>query len=81
MGQVKIDTQSKSVSIPKWLFFNKKIPFSQIKKKAGSIDTSGGSKVFKLTLAGDFGEQEISFDDYESYITFVYEYQKAQMGN
>jgi hypothetical protein len=26
---------------------------------------------------GDFGQQEISFDNYENYATFIYEYQKA----
>ncbi len=79
MGQVKLDVQSKAISIPQWLFFSKKIPLSEIKGKTEQIKLSGGEKVFKLTLTGDFGEQEINFDDYEGYATFIYEYQKAML--
>ncbi|WP_028573781.1 hypothetical protein [Desulfonatronovibrio hydrogenovorans] len=80
MGQVKIDAQSKSISIPQWLFFSKKIPLTQIREKTERIESSGGGKVFRMTLSGDFGSQEISFDNYESYATFIYEYQKAMLG-
>ena len=79
MGQVKLDVQSKAISIPQWLFFSKKIPLSEIKGKTEQIELSGGAKIFKLTLTGDFGEQEINFDDYEGYATFIYEYQKAML--
>jgi hypothetical protein len=77
MGQVKIDPQSKCVCIPRWLIFSKKIPLNQIKQKAECIENVGGHKIFKLTLAGDFGKEEITFSNYDSYATFIYEYQKA----
>lgn len=79
MGQVKFDAQNKTITIPQWLFFNKKIPLSEIKGKTERIESSGGTKIFKLTLMGDFGQQEISFDNYENYATFIYEYQKAML--
>ncbi|WP_045212784.1 hypothetical protein [Desulfonatronovibrio magnus] len=79
MGQAKFDAQNKAVSIPQWLFFSKKIPLSEIKGKTEKMDSSSGSKVFNLTLTGDFGEQEISFGSYEEYATFIYEYQKANL--
>ncbi len=80
MGQAKFDSKSKSISVPKWLFMSKSIPLSQVKGKTEQVDMSTGNRVYRLTLTGDFGEQEISFNDYESYVTFVYEYQKAIMG-
>ncbi len=79
MGQVKFDAQNKAISIPQWLFFSKKIPLSEIKEKSEQIESTGGVKVFKLTLKGDFGQQEIQFDNYESYASFIYEHQKAML--
>jgi hypothetical protein len=79
MAQAKFDAQNKAISIPQWLIFSKKIPLSEIKGKTEHIESAGGAKIFKLTLTGDFGEQEIVFDDYEGYATFIYEYQKAML--
>ncbi|RQD56235.1 MAG: hypothetical protein D5R98_10175 [Desulfonatronovibrio sp. MSAO_Bac4] len=79
MGQARFDEQNKAISVPQWLFFSKKIPLSEIKSKAEQIESSGGSKVYKMTVAGDFGQEEIAFDNYESYATFIYEYQKAML--
>ncbi len=79
MGQVTFDAKSKAISIPQWLFFSKKIPLSQIREKSEKIESSGNSRTYKLTLTGDFGQQEISFDNYEGYATFIYEYQKAML--
>jgi len=79
MGQARFDAQSKAVCIPQWLFFSKKIPLTEIKGKTEQIGSSGGTKSYTLTLTGDFGQQEISFDDYEGYATFIYEYQKAML--
>lgn len=79
MGQVKFDAKNKAISIPQWLVFSKKIPLSQIREKTEKIDSADGSTIYNLTLTGDFGQQEISFDDYESYATFIYEYQKAML--
>ncbi len=79
MGQVKLDVQNKAITIPQWIFFTKKIPLSEIKGKTEQIKSSGNAKIFNLTLTGDFGQQDISFDNYESYATFIYEYQKAML--
>ena len=81
MGQVKFDAQSKAITIPQWLFFNKKIPLSQIKGKTEQIESSGGKMMYRLTLTGDFGEHEVNFDNYEGYATFIYEYQKALLSS
>jgi hypothetical protein len=79
MGQVKIDVAGKNISIPYMFFFNKKFPL-QNTEKTTILETSGGSKVYKVHLKGTFGEQDVVFNDYESYLTFVYDWQRAMMG-
>ncbi len=79
MGQARFDDKNKVITVPQFLFFSKKIPLTEIKQKAEHINASGSVKNFRLTLFGDFGEQELSFDNYEGYATFIYEYQKAKL--
>jgi hypothetical protein len=80
MGQVKIDVDGKNISIPYMFFFSKKFPLQETEKTL-VLDTSGGAKVYKVHLKGGFGEQDVTFNDYESYLTFVYDWQRAMMAS
>jgi hypothetical protein len=80
MGQAKIDVAGKNISIPYMYFFSKKVPLQDTEKTL-VMDASGGSKVYKVHLKGSFGEQDVTFTDYESYLTFVYDWQRALMSS
>ncbi len=79
MGQARFDAQNKAISIPQWLIFSKKIPLSEIKSKTEKMESTGGSKIFRVLVSGDFGEQELIFNNYEDYATFIYQYQQAML--
>jgi hypothetical protein len=79
MGQVKVNTQAKCLSIPQWFFFSRKIPLENITEKKTEIIPQGGQNMYRLTLKGNFGEQTVNFDNYEGYAKFIYDYEKALM--
>ncbi|MFW6323646.1 MAG: hypothetical protein ACOC0U_01155 [Desulfovibrionales bacterium] len=79
MGQVKVDVSGKNISVPYMVFFSKKFPLAGTEKTT-SMDMTGGNKVYKVHLKGAFGEKDVQFKDYESYLNFIYDWQRAMMG-
>ena len=78
MAQVRVDVSEKCLAIPQWFFFTKKVPLSDVHKEL-KINTSNGKHVYTLKLTGNFGEQDVTFNDYEEYANFVYSFEKAMM--
>jgi hypothetical protein len=78
MAQVRVDVAEKCLAIPQWFFFTKKVPLSDVHKEL-KIDTSNGKHVYTVKLTGNFGEQDVTFNDYEGYANFVYSFEKAMM--
>lgn len=79
MGQVKVDVNGKNITFPYMFFFSKKIPLEGTEKSL-ILDKSGSAPVYKVHLTGSFGEKDVTFDNYEEYVTFVYDWQRATMG-
>ncbi len=80
MAQATFDPASKCIRVPYFLFFSKKIPLAEVKGKSEKIRDGGAGKVYSVVLTGDFGEQKVEFSDYEGYASFIYEYEKANLG-
>ncbi|GAU09828.1 hypothetical protein [Desulfoplanes formicivorans] len=78
MAQVRVDVAEKCLAIPQWFFFTKKVPLSDVHKEL-KIDSSSGKHIYTLKLTGNFGEQDVTFNDYEGYADFVYSFEKAMM--
>jgi hypothetical protein len=56
------------------------VPLNDVHKEL-KIDSSNGKQVYTLKLTGNFGEQDITFNDYEGYANFVYSFEKAMMAS
>ncbi|MFA6810701.1 MAG: hypothetical protein WCR47_06545, partial [Desulfoplanes sp.] len=80
MGQVRVNVAEKCLAIPQWFFFTKKIPVNAIHKEL-KINSANGKHTYTLMLTGNFGEEVVTFNDYEGYANFVYSFEKALMAS